>query len=441
MIRHATLIVAGNLFSRVVFASLTIAVAKLLSAEQYGAFSYAIAVVSFVSYFCELGLQNTYLRDATTERASWRGYTLASLYMRCVLFIAVCAVAFSALSWLNLAPAPKRCIELMFVPGVFGLMLTSWITGALLSRSNAWALCRARFAAALTQLVCVSAGMLVPVSSSARPGAVALAYGIGLALGGLFGIRSVPIDGFRLRVSRAVRFGSRLTKGVNAYLLSGFLYMLAPSLGVLVLEKHTALAVVGTFALASRVPQFLYTIPGSIGQAFYPRLFAAAREDQWSAWLALLFKEVLFLLAAGLLLSLTVVLSAPLVVAVLGHSNDPGYQAMLKTAVLIGAAVILLQSLSTPLGHALETAGLARLRTIGQALSLGIGGVLFAVLGARFGVPGAMAAAVATEAVLYFAWLMLLTLRIKRVDITRLLLPSLGALGCVSIVGVTAWLL
>lgn len=440
MIRYASLLVLGNFFSRIVFASLTIAVAKLIEPGQYGAFSYAIALVSFASYFCELGLQNTYLREVSGRNSGWRDHTLASLYIRCLLFSLVCIVALLTLPILVASTEPRRCVELMFVPGVLGLMLTSWISGVLLSRSDARGLCAVKIKAALAQLVCISIGIFVPIHSIGRSEIIALSYGLGLMIGGLFGFRSVPLSSLRISARRLKHFGRRLITGINAYLFSGFLYMLAPSLGVLILERSASLAVVGTFALATRVPQFLYTIPGSVGQAFYPKLFQATREKQWVEWSDLLFRESLFLLATGFVLSMTVLISAPLIVKVLGHKQNPGYQLTLNAAVHIGALVILMQSMSTSLGHALETAGRAQLRTIGQAVSLCAGGAMFYVLGSRFGVQGAMAAAAATEFALLVVWFLLLIICVKEADISRLFLPSFAALGCATVTGVVIWI-
>ncbi|WP_144152819.1 lipopolysaccharide biosynthesis protein [Paraburkholderia sp. BCC1885] len=441
MVLHAGRLVGGNLVYRIASALLTIVIAKLVTAQQYGAFSYALAVVSFAGYFCELGLQNTYLREVSGRTAGWRECTVTALYIRCLLLVVVIT---TGLLWLRFAVAgsvSRECIELMLVPAVAGTMLTVWTTGAMLSRSDTKAVFGTRTRAALAQVACVSAGLLVPVSAAQRPGAVALSYGCGLLCGGFFGIRSLQLRSLRVSVRRARYFTVRLTAGLHAYLLSGFLYILAPNLGVLVLGKTSSLAVVGTFALASRVPQFLYTIPGAVGQAFYPALFEAYRDQHLTTWADLLFREAIFLLATGLVLSTTVVITAPLVVRIIGHAHDPAYQSGLRAAVLVGALVILMQSLSTPLGHALETAGLPHLRTVGQIVSQGTGVMLFALLGSRFGAPGAMVAAATSETIVYLSWLLLLIRYVKPARVTRLLGPSFGVLGCVSLAGAGVWLL
>lgn len=432
MLRQASLLVSGNLISRLIFALVTIALARRMSPGAYGAFSYALAVVSFASYFCELGLQNTYLRDAAGRLAGWRECTMTALYIRAGLALLVCVVVGAALPWLVTDLTSRRCISWMLVPGVTGTMLTNWTTGVMLSRSNSTAIFRTRLRAAAAQFVCVATGLLLPIIDDAsKVQTVALSYGLGLFFGGLCGIRSLEIKSMRLRLTRARHFAAGLIKGLHAYTASGFLYMLAPNLGVLILGKSTDLAIVGSFALASRVPQFLYTIPGAVGQAYYPKLFQATREKRQNAWTNLLFSEVIFLLITGVLLAASVLLSAPLILEILGHRQDPVYGSALKTAVLIGAAMILIQSLSTPLGHALETSQRAHLRTYAQAFALIVGGVLFHELGIRYGVVGAMVAAVLMECLFYLGCLSFLAPSMDRTDVRRILLPSISMTGCV----------
>jgi lipopolysaccharide exporter len=439
MIRQAIHLTIGNLVSRCVFASLTIIVAKLVSPESYGAFSYAIATVSLASYFCDLGLQSTYLRQVAGGGPRWSDYTITSFFLRGALFTVVCAVAAIFLSRLALTPETLRCVALMFVPGVLGLALTSWITGTLLSRSDTRTLVIARLKAAAAQAVCVAIGMTIPVGDIPRAEVLAFCYGFGLMCGGLFGIRAVPVKSYWISRRRIKHCAARLGTGLHGYTISGFFYMLAPTLGVLILERRSSLAVVGTFALVSRVPQFLYTIPGSVGQAFYPKLFQAVREQQWTTFSALVRKEASFLLAIGAALALTVVASGPLIAHLLGHSSGVVYQREFSNALLVGAAVIFVQSMSIPLGHALETAGCAMQRTVGQAISLSIAAVLFAQLGAQHGVVGAMIAAVTGEAVLYVAWLVLLAVYVRQAKVVKLLLPSLCAAVAVLGIGCGIW--
>jgi O-antigen/teichoic acid export membrane protein len=440
MLRQAGLLVSGNLLSRLVFALITIVVARRMSADGYGAFSYALSIVSFAAYFSELGLQNTYLRDAAGREAGWRECTLTALYIRSGLVLLVWGVVEAALPWLVSNPVSRQCVTWMLIPAVPGLMLTNWTTGVMLSRSDSRAIFRTRLAAACAQLMCVSFGLFVRVDPSMRARTVALSYGVGLLLGGLCGIRSLRIESMRLRLSRLRHFARALSRGIQAYLTSGFLYMLAPNLGVLILGRSTDLVVVGTFALASRVPQFLYTIPGAVGQAFYPRLFQATREHRHDLWVDLLFREVVFLLITGIALGATVLVSAPLILEVLGHGHDPVYHAALANAVLIGAGVIFIQSLSAPLGHALETSKRAHLRTLAQAFALIVGAVLFRVLGGRFGVVGAMLAAVCMEAVFYLGCLIVLACHMNSSDMRRILLPSVGVAGCVLTVCMVVWI-
>ncbi|MCI1047004.1 lipopolysaccharide biosynthesis protein [Caballeronia zhejiangensis] len=424
MFRQASLLVAGNFISRTLFALVTIALARRMSPGAYGAFSYALASVSFASYFCELGLQKTYLRDASGRIAGWRECTVTALYIRMALMVLVCTTFWAALPWFVSNQGSRVCIAWMMLPGVAGTVLTNWTTGAMLSRSDSNAIFRARLGAAVAQVVCVSAGLFLPAPDSMRARVVALSYGFGLFFGGLCGIRSLNIRSFHLRRDRVRHFTKGLLRGLHSYTASGFLYVLAPILGVLILGKSTDLALVGTFALASRVPQFLYTIPGAVGQAFYPRLFQAIRQDRQEAWVDLLSREIIFLLITGVLLAATILLTAPLILQLFGHDHDAAYGEALKTAIHIGAAVIFIQSLSTPLGHALETSGRAHLRNFAQAFALIVGGILFYELGIRFGVVGAMLAAVSMESVFYGGCLMLLLRRMNGADARRIALPS-----------------
>jgi O-antigen/teichoic acid export membrane protein len=439
MIKQALHLTIGNLVSRCVFALLTIVLAKIVSPESYGAFSYAVAVTTISSYFCELGIQNTYLRDVSGGKLLWECYTITSLYIRAILYAPVCLIAYLLLPHLINSVASLRCIELMFAPGVLGLTLTNWITGALLSQSKIELLARTRIRAAVVQVALVGVGVFIPVSSNYRIEAVALGYGAGLLAGGCFGIRAIPLQKITISGRRFRYFAGRLLRGLHGYVVSGFFYMLAPSVGVLVLERSAALAVVGTFSLAARIPQFMYTIPGAAGQSFYPKLFETFRNNDWKSYEKLFLKEARLLLLIGICLALAIFVSAPVISIVVGHSRSAIYQAEFKQALLIGAGIIFIQSLSIPLGHTLETTGRAGYRTLGQGLALGVAILLFVILGRRFGTVGAMAAAVITEGVLYCAWMILLFISGRRTHMLQLLMPSVAGTLFVLIFGAVMW--
>ncbi|MFD1555157.1 lipopolysaccharide biosynthesis protein [Paraburkholderia silviterrae] len=439
MIKQALHLTIGNLVSRCVFAFLTIALAKIVNPSSYGAFSYAIAITTISSYFCELGIQNTYLRDVSGSKPLWSCYTITSLYMRFLLYFPVCAVAYTLFPYLVDSKVTLRCVELMFAPGVLGLTLTNWITGALLSQSRIEQLALTRIKAAGAQVVLVGGCAFMPITENSRIEVVALGYGIGLLVGGLFGIKVVPLKKFSISAKRFRHFSWRLLRGLQGYVVSGWFYMLAPSLGVLILERSATLAVVGTFSLAARVPQFMYTIPGAAGQSFYPKLFEAFRNRDWKSYNFFFTKEAKLLLPIGLFLALAILISAPVISRVVGHSPNAPYQEEFKKALLIGAGIIFIQSLSIPLGHALETTGRAGHRTLGQGIALSIAIVLFAALGRKFGAVGAMVAAVITEGILYIGWLTLLIFSDRRAQVSQLLIPSMVGALFVVFSGIGMW--
>ena len=426
MIKQALNLSAGNLVSRCAFAFLTIGLAKLVSPAHYGAFSYAIAVTNVSSYLCELGIQKTYLREMARRTPLWADYSLTSLQLRGLLFVVVCGGGYLAFPRLGLSESGLRCLQWMFAPGVLGLTLTNWISGALLSRSKFGLLSMTRIRAAVVQVAIVGCGVWLSASDEQRIQVLALCYGLGLLVGGCLGLRSLGLRKKWIRPKRFIRLSGRLLTGLQGYAFSGFLSMLAPALGVLVLERSAPLAVVGTFALAVRVPQFLYTVPGAAAQTFYPALFREARTRNWAAYDAIFRKESVLLLIVGFAMAIVVLASAPLVSMVVGHSMDPGYQATLRQALHTGAGVVFVQSLSTPLGHALETMGKTGSRTAGQCCAVLVAILAYSLLGERYGVVGAMAAAVCTELTLYFSWLALALTRAKPVNAGKLVLPGIA---------------
>ncbi|WP_321844632.1 lipopolysaccharide biosynthesis protein [Paraburkholderia bannensis] len=439
MIKQALHLTIGNLVSRCVFAALTISLAKITSPESYGALSFAIAVTTVSSYFCDLGIQNTYLRDVSGGKPLWGGYTLASLYIRIFLYVPVCVISYLIFHVFIKSPVTYKCVALMFAPGVLGLALTSWISGALLSRSKMEKIALVRIKSALAQVVFVGGSALIPATGEQRIELLALGYGCGLLVGGFFGIEAVRLRKYSMTFDRFRHCARRLLHGLEGYVVSGLLYMLAPSIGVLILGRSSNLAVVGTFALAARVPQFLYTVPGAAGQSFYPKLFRVARSRDWRSFSELFDKEAKLLLPIGVSLALAVLMAAPLIAKVVGHSSAALYQAEFRKALLIGAGIIFMQCLSIPLGHVLETTGRTGLRTLGQIIALLVAIILFSSLGQEFGLVGAMIAAVVTEVVLYVSWMSFIFLKIHQTRVTRLLISGfLGAIF-VTICGGAMW--
>jgi O-antigen/teichoic acid export membrane protein len=415
MIKQALHLSVGNLVARCAFAFLTIGVAKLVSPDRYGAFSYAIAVTTVSSYLCELGIQKTYLREVARGTPLWDDYTITSLQIRALLYAVTCGIAYLIFPLLNISQHGLRCLQLMFAPGVLGLTFTNWISGVLLSRSQFARLSINRIKAAVVQILIVGGGALVPLSNGQRIEMLALSYGIGLLAGGLLGIRLINLKKRFTHTKRFVHFSRRLLTGLQGYTLSGFLYIIGPVLGVLILERSVPLAVVGTFALAVRVPQFLYTVPAAAAQTFYPALFREARARNWSAYNALFKKESGLLFPVGISIAVLVLISSPIISVIVGHSSEHAYQMELRQALLLGAGVVFVQSLSMPLGHALETSGKTGCRTLGQCAAVATAVFAYSMLGDRYGVVGAMCAAVATELTLYFSWLILLWTTVRQV--------------------------
>ncbi|HFU4563561.1 sugar translocase [Bacillus cereus] len=384
ILKNASYLFVGNITVRFVLAIATIFFARYVSPSDYGMFTTALAVSAVICYFTDAGLTHTFMREGTRSDANIS--VLISSYLRIRLILAiVISVLFAIFAQFFYPDAYLRAMVYWVVlPTMFGATLQG-VGMAYFQVTE-----RMQFTAIISVLqgVTAAAALLLGMSFQWSLMMVAAMYGVSSLVTGVIAF---------IMTIRYTKVHKGWDKGILDQLLiftiNGIIIMLLPQLGPIILEKVSTYKQVGFFGAASKIPAVLYQIPGVIAAAFYPRLFAFGNEKNIEEHRKLSSFELKLMSFLGMGISIPFIADPSFwIVSLLGEKYAPAGDAL---AIL--AFMVILQSINYPLADNLTTIGQQWKRATTMTIGLVVAIIGYIVLGSKYGMMGAAAAAILTE--------------------------------------------
>ena len=384
ILKNASYLFVGNITVRFVLAIATIFFARYVSPSDYGMFTTALAVSAVICYFTDAGLTHTFMREGTRSDANIS--VLISSYLRIRLILAiVISVLFAIFAQFFYPDAYLRAMVYWVVlPTMFGATLQG-VGMAYFQVTE-----RMQFTAIISVLqgVTAAAALLLGMSFQWSLMMVAAMYGVSSLVTGVIAF---------IMTIRYTKVHKGWDKGILDQLLiftiNGIIIMLLPQLGPIILEKVSTYNQVGFFGAASKIPAVLYQIPGVIAAAFYPRLFAFGNEKNIEEHRKLSSFELKLMSFLGMGISIPFIADPSFwIVSLLGEKYAPAGDAL---AIL--AFMVILQSINYPLADNLTTIGQQWKRATTMTIGLVVAIIGYIVLGSKYGMMGAAAAAILTE--------------------------------------------
>lgn len=375
----------SHVMVRLITAVATILVARYLSATEYGLLSLAISFTIVTAFFTELGFTHTLIREGTKPDADI-GKLLGS-YMSARSIIGVITFLTSIVIIQLFYPAAQRGILYWaVVPSIIGSVFTGYGVAYFQVTQQM------KFTALIRTLtgILTAIALVVCIVTNASLLFFSAIYGFSIIFGGAlsfyFACRKIR---FRLNWDR------QLLNGVWSFTITGFVVMIFPQMGPIVLERTTNLTQVGYFAAAYRIPSILYQVPNVLALAFYPMLFKLANSMNTKAQEDLNIIQIRFMSAIGIFISIPFIFYPKWWINLL--LGPTWLQAASILSML--SYLVIFQSISSPVSDGLATAGYYRRRSIFQVSNFFLAIYLFVVLGKSYGANGAAIAALIAESV------------------------------------------
>lgn len=365
---------------------LVIGLARALSPDDYGRYSFLVAYLTLFQVLADFGTETILVRRLAAEPAARRHTLAAALGLRLTLAVTAGVTALLLAPWIATSE-----------PGVLRRTTLAALALLFIAQPGYRALFRAEMrlrevlvVASATNVLLLALVVAALVAGGGLDGvflAIAAANLSGFAFAAFLGRRSVPL---RVAVDLALWRGLLRDSwpiGANVLVVT-----IGARIGALLLMRLRGPVEVGYFVSASRLTDALNLLPDAVMLSVYPLFvrFATTRPDELRALAELMAK----LLAVALLL--VVLLVSQLADEVMGGLFRPEF-AVAGPALALLSWSALLAALGSVYGHLLVAVGRQNVlfRVNGAAALLQV--VLQATLIARFGVWGAALAVVLTS--------------------------------------------
>jgi O-antigen/teichoic acid export membrane protein len=272
--KNTTWLVIGQIISRILRAALVIYAARALGAESWGAFSYALAIATFLTTFSDFGTNALLTKEVAREPKSKDKYLSTTFFIKIVLLILLFIAALLSRNFLTNIPEVRAIIPILIFVFAFDTLRDF---GASLMRAFERMEIEA-FLTVFANLAIVVLGFIF-IFSKATSISLAYAYALGSAIGFLMTI-------FILRSHLKNIFKSFDRNLVKKIIVTAWPFGLMTLLGIIMLNTDIIVIgwlrdakTVGFYAAGQKLTQLLYVLPTLFASALFPG-FARLAEDR-----------------------------------------------------------------------------------------------------------------------------------------------------------------
>ena len=277
----------GQIIGRLIRVIVIIYAARILGAESYGAFSYALSIAALLSILADLGINGTIVRELAKEEKE-KLITTATTFKIYILFLITIIVPFIAPYITNIKEA------IILIPIATLVFLFDSIRDTAASISRAKQKMEYESIAFITTNIAIT--ILGFTALYLNPNTLYLS--IGYALGSLIGTVTMIylIRNFNIKI-----FGSLKIKNIKNLLKISLPFAIVSIMGAVMINTDiimlgwlTNAEQTGLYSAAQRPIQLLYIFPGIIATSLFP-LTAKLFKDNKAKVSNLLEKGITFL--------------------------------------------------------------------------------------------------------------------------------------------------
>ncbi|MFA4827509.1 MAG: flippase [Candidatus Shapirobacteria bacterium] len=323
----------GEISSRVLRAAIVIYAARVLGAEGWGVFSYAITLAAFFTIFSDIGL------SAMLTRESSKNPELISKYLSTSFFIKLILMAISIVLMIFIAPiftkitAAKTLLPIVALILAFdGLREFAFSLNRAIEKMESEALVKI-----LTNVLIVVFGFAFLVYSKSAK-SLAFSYVLGSAFG-FFMMVWILKPYFKNLVSN---FSKNLVWPIFSaawpFALAGFLGGIMINTDTIMLGWWRTAKEIGFYSVAQRVIQIIYVLPTLLSTSIFPTFARLAQNDN-NKFREILQKSIGVVMMVGLpLIFGGIILSKDLILILFGSEYLPSitaFKILLLTIFLI----------------------------------------------------------------------------------------------------------
>lgn len=379
----------GNISSRLIKAGIIIYAARVLGAEEWGVFSYALSLAAFFTVFTDFGISTVITRESAKDLSVQERYFSTSI----VIKIAMTVV--SVVTFLALAPfIIKQRAVMALLPVIILLVSLDGMRDFAASLSRAWERMEIEAAIQILTNIAIVIGGFTALFYYKTSYALSVGYVVGVGIGMLAAF--VPFRRYIKHMRQA--FDPKLIRPIlSASWPIGMLGLMTATMlntDTIMIGWFRDIADVGYYSAGLRIAQIIFMIPALFGTALFPS-FAKFAHDK-DRFASALERSMLALLMLALPMAIGgTLLAQDIIYIVYGQQYLAG-----SLAFAIMALTFISGFLAPVLGNALFA--LNRERKLFTYAMLGIFGNFFfnLLLIPRFGIAGAACSTLLTQTII-----------------------------------------
>ncbi|KKU89923.1 MAG: Polysaccharide biosynthesis protein [Candidatus Wolfebacteria bacterium GW2011_GWA2_47_9b] len=283
----------GNISSRLIKAGIIIYAARILGAEDWGVFSYALSLAAFFTVFTDFGMSTVITRESAKDLSVQEKYFATSLVLKIAMTIVSIAV------FLALAPLiVKQKAVMALLPIIILLVSLDGMRDFAASLSRAWEKMEIEAAIQILTNIAIVIGGFVALYYYQTSYALSVGYTIGVGIGMLAAFH--PFHHYFKNLKQT--FDPKLIKPIlHASWPIGMLGLMTATMlntDTIMIGWFRDISEVGYYSAGQRIAQIIFMVPALLTTALFPSFakFAFDKERFGKA----IEKSLLILLMVGI---------------------------------------------------------------------------------------------------------------------------------------------
>ncbi len=284
----------SEVLSRILKLILIVYAARILGADGWGTFSYALSLASLIMIFSDIGLGNLIAREAVQKKEQYRSFITAALFLKgCILLLSVVVVIVAGYSFSNIPQA-----NILFpIIGVIFLFDSLRDLGFAINRATE-KMEREMIVKVVMGIVILMSGFIL-LKLSPTPMSIATAYVSGSIIGCILIMVIIrtqlqhylsPFNPFMMRTVLQTVWPLALITLISSIMGNIDIYMM----GI-----WSTTTEIGLYSSVQRIQQFIIIIPSMIATASFPLMSLLAHTDKKQLGV-ILGKSIIIMLLAGI---------------------------------------------------------------------------------------------------------------------------------------------